>query len=178
MPADSGPVQLLAFAFDKPKFSGVIAAELKTLNERGLIRVIDALAIYKGSNGDITNIQVTDLTPEQAQVLGAVIGGLVGLGAGGEQGLEAGARAGAEMVREKGGHIFAPDDTWDVLDEMPPDTAAALLLLEHRWAIPLRDAIRAEGGQGLGDIWLHPVDLVAAGLVGAEVMEELEKKAA
>jgi uncharacterized membrane protein len=178
MPIDIGPVQLLVFAFNKPHFGGGISAELQRLKEQGHIRVIDALVVHKSAEGDVRTIQATDLSPEQAQGMGAIIGGLIGLGAGGSAGLEAGAQAGAETVREQGGHIFDPDKTWDVIEDIPPDTAAALLLLEHRWAIPLRDAIRAEGGMGIGDIWLHPVDLLDVGLISAEVAEELQKEAA
>ncbi len=42
--------------------------------------------------------------------------------------------------------------------------AAAIVLLEHRWAIPLRNAIRGNDGVALVDRWLHPEDLVAAGM--------------
>ena len=52
---------------------------------------------------------------------------------------------------------------WDVLEEIPPDSAGLLVLLEHRWAIPLRDAIRNAGGVALADQWLHPEDLLAVG---------------
>jgi uncharacterized membrane protein len=178
MPIDIGPVQLLVFGFSKPQFGGGIAAELKRLKELGQVRVIDALVVHKNADGDVRTIQATDLSPEQAEGMGAIIGGLTGLGAGGAAGMEAGVQAGIQMVREQGGHIFDPDKTWDVLADIPPDSAAALLLLEHRWAIPLRDAIRAEGGFGIGDLWLHPVDLLAAGLISAEVAEELQREAA
>ncbi len=39
-------------------------------------------------------------------------------------------------------------------------------MLEHRWAIPLRDALGDAGGVLLADKWLHPQDLLA---VGAEI---------
>jgi hypothetical protein len=108
--------------------------------------------------------QVTDLTSEDAERLGAIIGGLIGLGAG-DPDLEAAAQAGMEAIKERGGHVFDQSD----VDDIPNDSAAAIVLLEHRWAIPLRDAIAAEGGWAIGDIWLHPRDLIAAGLVAAEV---------
>jgi hypothetical protein len=41
--------------------------------------------------------------------------------------------------------------------------SAAVALIEHRWAIPLRDAIRRAGGVTTADAWVHPEDLVAAG---------------
>jgi uncharacterized membrane protein len=171
MSIELGPVQLIVYGFDQPKFGGGIAAELKRLRERDLIRVVDALVVHKDAQGDVRTIQISDLQPEEAGRFGAVIGGLVGLGAGGEAGMEAGAQAGMEAMNERGGHIFDPE-TWDVVDDIPNDSAAALLLLEHRWAIPLRDAILDEGGVAIGDLWLHPRDLVAAGLLAAGALEQ------
>jgi hypothetical protein len=49
-------------------------------------------------------------------------------------------------------------------------TMAVVALLEHRWAIPLRDAVRRVGGVTLADAWIHPEDLVALGLI--ERMDE------
>jgi len=174
MTIDIGPVQLIVYGFDQPKFGGGIAAELNRLRDLDLLRVIDALVVYKNPDGEILNIQMTDLNADQAEQFGAILGGLIGLGMGGQQGMEAGAVAGAEQVEGQGGHVFDPDhEMWDVLDDIPPDTAAALVLLEHRWAIPLRDAILEEGGMAIGDLWVHPRDLVAAGIIAAETAEEM-----
>ena len=51
-----------------------------------------------------------------------------------------------------------------MLEEIPNDSAAALILLEHHWAVPLRDAIARAGGFGLADGFISPLDLVAIGL--------------
>ena len=40
-----------------------------------------------------------------------------------------------------------PLPAWDVLADIPNDSAAALLI-EHHWAVPLRDAIVRAGGFG------------------------------
>jgi uncharacterized membrane protein len=176
MADEIGPVQLIVFGFDQPKFGGGVAAEMKRLNEAGIVRLIDALVIRKSAEGDIDTYRATELTMEEAEKFGAILGGLLGLGAGGEAGMVAGAEAGMEAVADRDGHLFSEVQTWDVLEDIPNDTAAAIVLLEHRWAIPLRDAIRAEGGVGIGDLWLTPRDLVAAGL-GASIAAE-ETKAA
>ncbi len=96
-------------------------------------------------------------------------GALIGLGAGGEEGAEIGAVLGAERAEET--HPL-PDDIWYIDDVLPDDTAAAVALLEHRWAIGLREAIRDAGGFHLADAWIHPLDLVAIGLLAAEEAEE------
>jgi len=60
-----------------------------------------------------------------------------------------------------------------VLEDIPNDSAAALILLEHHWAVPLRDAIARAGGFRLSDGFISPLDLVALGLVTAAEAEEL-----
>jgi len=77
-------------------------------------------------------------------------------------------RAGADGAR-----MFSDDDDWDVLDDIPSDSAAALVLLEHHWAVPLRDAIARAGGFRLSDGFISPFDLIALGLVSAEEAKEL-----
>jgi hypothetical protein len=60
------------------------------------------------------------------------------------------------------------EKAWDVLEEIPNDSAAALVLLEHHWAVPLRDAIARAGGFRIRDGFISPLDLVEVGLVSAE----------
>ena len=50
--------------------------------------------------------------------------------------------------------------------------AAALLLIEHHWAVPLRDAIARAGGFRIDDGFISPLDLVEIGLLGAEEVAE------
>ena len=51
-----------------------------------------------------------------------------------------------------------------MLEEIPNDSAAALLLIEHHWAVPLRDAIARAGGFRISDGFISPLDLVEIGL--------------
>jgi uncharacterized membrane protein len=97
---------------------------------------------------------------------GAYVGALIGLGAAGEEGAEAGALAGAEALADQ--QVFDDDQVSYVADAIPNGTAAGVALIEHRWAIPLRDAIARAGGTPLADEWIHATDLVGIGLVGAE----------
>ena len=53
------------------------------------------------------------------------------------------------------------------------NTAAALVLLEHRWAIPLREAIERAGGFRIADGFIHPLDLVGVGVLAAEEAEAM-----
>ena len=56
-------------------------------------------------------------------------------------------------------------------------SAAALILLEHHWAVPLRDAIARAGGFRISDGFISPLDLVEIGLVSAEEAQELHAMA-
>ncbi len=168
-----GPVQLLVLGFDQPDFRGEILEEFERLRESDTVRVVDALVVQKDAEGAVTAVQGSQLSTEEAAEFGAVVGALVGLGAGGEEGMELGAVAGAAAAAEGGFDAFAEEGAWDVLDEIPDDSAAALILLEHRWAIPLRDAIARAGGFRIADGFISPLDLVALGMVTAEEAEEL-----
>ena len=160
-----GPVQLLVVGFDDPRFTGEIRAELERLRQQDTIRLIDLALVRKDEHGVVEKLQQSDLSAEEAEQLGAVIGALIGFGVADQEGAEAGALAGAQAGAD--GHIL-PDDIWYVQDTLPPNTAAAIALIEHRWALPLRDAIQRAGGFHLADAWVHPLDLVAIGLAEAE----------
>lgn len=165
-----GPVQLIVLGFEEPDFHGEVIAELERLRESGTVRVIDALAVHKDAAGDIEVAHLSNLSRDEAVEVGTMIGALIGLGIEGEEGLVAGAAAGAEAGSE-GIEVFSDDEAWDVIEEIPNDSAAALILLEHHWAVPLRDAVARAGGFRISDGFIDPVDLVAIGLLAREDAE-------
>ena len=147
-----GPVQLLVVGFDRPDFRGEVLAELERLREGDVVRVIDLLVVHKDADGVVQRLHHSDLTTGGAA--GAVVGALIGLGATGDE--------------ADAGHLLAEEELWSLDEAIANDSAAAIALVEHRWAIGLRDAIRAAGGVPVADAWIHPADLVAAGLIDAE----------
>ena len=149
-----GPVQLLVVGFDRPDFSGEVLAELERLRESDVVRVIDLLVVHKGADGVVQRLHHSDLSAGAAEGAGAVVGALIGLG--------------ATRVEAEGGEPPAGDEVWSVDEAIPNECAAAIALVEHRWAIGTRDAIRAAGGVAVADAWIHPADLAAAGLSEAE----------
>ena len=167
-----GPVQLLVLGFDKPDFQGEIINEFERLRESDTVRVIDALAVYKDAAGELEVEHLSNLSEAEAIELGSKVGALVGLGIEGEEGFVAGAEAGAEAAAD-GVQVFSDEDAWDVLEEIPNDSAAALILLEHHWAVPLRDAIARAGGFRLSDGFISPLDLVEIGLLSSEEAQQL-----
>jgi hypothetical protein len=117
---------------------------------------------------------LSNLTRDEAIEVGSKVAALIGLGIEGEEGMEAAAQAGAEQVAAQGGiEFFSDEEAWDVLEDIPNDSAAALILLEHHWAVPLRDAIMRTGGFRLADGMISQLDLIALGIVTAEEAKEL-----
>jgi len=166
-----GPVQILVVGFEEPRFGGQILKELERLKEHDIVRLVDVAVVHKHEDGTVERLQHSDLTTEEAEQFGAYVGALIGLGAAGEEGAEVGAELGAEALGS--GKGLQESDSWFVDDAIPPNSAAAIALLEHRWAIPLREAIQDAGGFHLADGWVHPLDLVQVGLMLREELEEV-----
>ncbi len=119
-----GPVQLIVLGFDHPEFHGEIIAELERLRESDTVRVIDSLAVYKDAAGEVEVEHLSNLSEAEARELGSKVGALVGLSIEGDEGVEAGAIAGAEAA-EDGINVFSEEQAWDVLGDIPNDSAAA-----------------------------------------------------
>jgi uncharacterized membrane protein len=174
-----GPVQLLVIGFEHPDFEGEIIEELERLRERDTVKVIDALAVFKDAAGDMEALHLSNLTTDEAIEVGSKVAALIGLGFEGEEGMEAGFEVGAEVAEAEGGvEFFSEEDAWDVLAEIPNDSAAALILLEHHWAVPLRDAIANAGGFRLASEFISPLDLVEIGMISrveADAMDATER---
>ena len=167
-----GPVQLIALGFPNPDFHGEVLAELERLRESDTVRVIDALAVYKDDAGELEVAHLSNLSRDEAVELGTLIGELIGLGIAGEKGVEAGAEAGAE-VGAQGLNPLGDVEGWDVLEDIPNGSAAALILLEHHWAVGLRDAVMRAGGFRISDGFISPLDLIEIGLISAEEAAEM-----
>ena len=138
-----GPVQLLVLSFDRPDFDGSVLAELDRLRESDLVRVIDLLVVHKRADGVVERLEHSDLDAGA----GGIVEALIGADDGGPE---------------------ADEAVWSLDDAIPNGSAAAIALVEHRWATGLRAAVSAAGGVPVADAWIHPADLAAAGLVDAE----------
>jgi Family of unknown function (DUF6325) len=147
-----GPVQVLVIGFEGGRFSGEILGELRRLREFDVVRLVDLLFVARDETGEMTAIEHSDLAEDEAKAFGALARALLGVGA-----------------EEEGRPEINPDDVWYLADAIPPGASAGIALLEHRWAIPLRDAIERDGGEVLVDTWIHPRDLEAAGAAARRV---------
>ncbi len=164
-----GPVQMLVLGFDRTEFNGQVMPELARLKEAGIVRLIDLLFVSKKEGGELDVVHQSDLTADEASEFGALVGALVGLGTGDEEIAMASADAGAAEGED--GHFLGDDEVWYLADAIPEGSSAAVALIEHLWAIPLRDKIVDVGGVALADEWIHPADLIAVGAAARAAVE-------
>jgi Family of unknown function (DUF6325) len=149
-----GPVQMLVVGFDGNRFEGRILAELERLSEQNIVRLVDLLFVSKDESGAVTALEASDLGVDPGGEPGKHLATLIGLAAEGEGSGEP----------EPGDDEYDLEQVWFVADEIPAGTAAAIVLLEHRWALGLREATQAADGELLAEAWVHPLDLAAVGL--------------
>jgi uncharacterized membrane protein len=157
-----GPVQLVLIGLPNEKLKGRIARELYAASEAGNIRVLDALAIQKQDDGTVVSLGASDLTPDQRAAYGALIGGLIGYGAAGEEGAEAGAEMGAAAFADRN-FGFSKEDIQATARGMPAGTTGVMVMFEHRWAIPLKEAVQDAGGVVLAQGMVQPETLIGLG---------------
>lgn len=165
-----GPVQLVVLGLPNENLKGRIAQELQAASETGSIRVLDALAIQKRQDGTVVSLGASDLTPDQHAELGAIIGALLGYGAAGEEGAEAGAEMGAAAFADRNFGL-SKEDIQASARGMPAGVTGVMVLFEHRWAIPLKEAVQDADGVVLAQGMVQPEALIGLGaaLASADV---------
>jgi len=114
----AGPVEIVTIGFEKGNFQGLALQELAKVIDAGTITLIDGVFVHKSGEHEYEIAEFSQV-PE--------LGGLVAIAA-----------------RVDG--VISEDDIDTVADELPVGSAAAVLVFEHTWIIPLRDAIFGAGG--------------------------------
>lgn len=141
-----GPVQVLVLGFDHPVFSGELAAELTRLREAGVVRLLDVLLV---SRVDDDTFETIDTPPGLPPQLGRLTAELLGRPAG----------AGQDEADPGGSAEGSRPTVWSLAESVPVGSTAAVALIEHVWAVPLRDAVRRAGGVPLDESWLAEADV-------------------
>ncbi len=116
-----GPVDYIVVEFPGNKFNGDIAPALGDLVDRELVKVLDLVFVTKSADGRIEGFELEDLDE----------------GIAGE----------IEELEIDIAHVLSEDDVISLAGAMEPDSSAALLVWENRWAAPFASAVRHSGGQ-------------------------------
>ncbi len=162
-----GPLQLMVVGFVDPALDGSVLGALADASATGAIKVVDVLGVYKGEDGTVVAAQATDLSEDEAVTYGAWVGALIGLGAAGAEGAGAGAVAGAIHAMDEYEYGIDADGLATIADDIPAGGAGMFLVIEHTWAIPLRDALAETGGIMIAQDFLNPETLIAIGAITA-----------
>jgi len=153
----TGPVQVLVVGFDTPTFSGEVLAELDQLRRAGIVKLLDLLLVRRDEAGSIETVDL----PESVTTAGLGELALALFSAPSSAGASAPADADGETDADGDGGGSGADTarTWSLEAAVPPGTTAAVALIEHVWARPLREAIKHAGGHTLEETWLGARDL-------------------
>lgn len=133
-----GPVDYVVVEFPaaEANFSGEMAAELTSLVDRELVRVLDLLLVRKDADGSVA---VDELHEVDASHLGQL------------RALE------ADLAM-----LLAAEDVEEIAKVLEPDKIAAVLVYENSWAAPFASAVRQAGGQLVADGRIPTQALLAA----------------
>ena len=158
-----GPVQILIVGFDRiDQFRGEVLQELSILRGRGLIRLIDIFLAVKDESGQVKAKEMTGLTEEETVEFGNVVSKLLGAPELDKEDVNAEA---IERTLTAASASIGLDyqGIHKVVENLPPGKAFGVLMFEHTWAIPLRDAIRRAGGSPLAQGFMTQEALVMVG---------------
>ena len=132
-----GPLEYILVGFEGNRFTGQILPELRAARDKGIIRVIDLLLILKDENGNTAVMELSDLSDEEAEQFGPIANDML--------------------------EVLAQDDVEAIADQIPNNSSAGLMVIEHTWAVSLKEAIMNAGGIPL-----------AGGLVAPAVVQMIE----
>ena len=133
-----GPVDYVVVEFpaEKANFSGEMAAELASLVDRELVRVLDLLLLRKELDGSVAVDEVHEVDASDLGELRALEADLA--------------------------LLLAADDVDEIGKVLEPGSVAAVLVYENRWAAPFASAVRRSGGELVADGRIPAQALLAA----------------
>ncbi|GMU78283.1 MAG: hypothetical protein AMXMBFR46_10780 [Acidimicrobiia bacterium] len=135
-----GPIELFVFGFPGNEFKGEIAPALADLVESGTVRIVDLLFLLKDADGNTAAFEASELDESISAQYVALVDEIQG--------------------------FLTDEDVEDFAEELEPNSAVALLVVEHLWAKPFADAVVNAGGMLMGS--LH---------VPREVVDEITARA-
>ncbi len=110
-----GPLEFIVIGCKGHTFTREILPELKAIQEKDLIRVVDLSFVRKDSNGTVSVLEVHDLKDEELALFDPIKEDLMGL--------------------------LTHEDIASLTGVIPPDTSAVIVLLEHAWLVRLSEGL-------------------------------------
>jgi hypothetical protein len=145
-----GPVDYLVVEFpaDRANFSGEMAAELTSLVDRELVRVLDLVILRKEPDGSVEAAELAEVDESHIGELRALEADLA--------------------------MLLAEEDVEEIGKALEPGSIAAVLVYENSWAGPFASSIRRAGGQLIANGRIPTQALLAA----IEADEQSDKQGA
>jgi uncharacterized membrane protein len=119
--ASMGPVQYVVIGFPGNRFKGEIVPAVAELVDNDVVRIIDVAFIKKDADGNVTMFEYDML--DDVLAFGF-----------------------ADVDGEAGG-VLNDEDLELAAETLEPDSSAALIVWEHRWAARVAQAFRDAGGR-------------------------------
>lgn len=110
------PIEILTLAFPGNRFTGKILPELAKVVENETITIIDGLFVSVDENGDVSYTEFDELRPGSDEA------------------------ALTELI-DRFDELISEDDVAELASSLDSNSSAAILVFEHTWMKPLRDAI-------------------------------------
>ena len=116
--------------FGDDRFIDEILPKMVASKERGCVRVVDLVFIMKDEAGQLTVVEVAELSDEDEALFAPLISDTLG--------------------------ILSAGDIEIAAKELPDNATGAVLLLEHLWGVDMRNAVHASGGSVLDSAYISP----------------------
>ena len=126
-----GPVQVLVVGLPDGHDGATLMAAVGALPADGPVRCVDVFECAVGDDGELTVVG-TEAAPVSLPLFAEAVEDVV--------------------------PVTPADGTWDLGQVVPRGSRAIVALLEHRWALGLRDSMQAVGGTIRYESWLDDDD--------------------
>jgi uncharacterized membrane protein len=140
---DATDLDLMAWSFKGKEQAETAFKALKNLEKNRQIELLNVAVITKDMDGKVSLREIKEIETRRGAISGAITGGLVGLLIG-PVGAIIGATAGAATGNRAAKHVelgVSNEKLKTFQENMPPDSSAIVLLIEHRWFETVRQAL-------------------------------------
>jgi len=117
-----GPIEIIEIGFPNGDIDPTVVEQVRALVDRGIVTVVDGLIVRKAPDGTVS---IVEFEEPGASAIGAAFAELVG-----------------EHI-----DLVSAEDVDEFAVGLPAGASALVLVFEHTWAKPFRDAMTTAGGE-------------------------------